>query len=179
MPAPPLTLSRTATAVDRRTVGPRESGPLFARQVAGAQTLRWSTTPTGGPTRALAVAAIVTLTLATACGGGSETEPEAQEAQGATPTETTALEAARSPEGAASPAGDMGAQTLVGRVGEEGDPEAFVITLTDESGQEVTSLPAGEFGIQVMDPSLIHNFHLTDPGGVDEPTTVPDTTETT
>ena len=135
--------------------------------------------------RALAVAAIVTLTLATACGGGSETEPEAQEAQGATPTETTALEAARSPEGAASPegtaspAGDGGAQTLIGRVGEEGDLEAFVITLTDESGQEVTSLPAGEYGIQVMDPSVIHNFHLTGPGGVDESTTVPDTTETT
>lgn len=130
---------------------------------------------------AAAAAAIVTLTLATACGGGSETEPAAQ---GTTPTETTAPEASPSPEGTASPevtassGGDGAGQTLIGRVGEEGDPEAFVITLMDESGQEVTSLPAGEYEIQVSDPSVIHNFHLMGPGGLDESTTVPGTTET-
>lgn len=134
--------------------------------------------------RTLAAAAIVTLTLATACGGGSETEPAAQDAQGTTPTQTTALEASPSPEGTASPevtagpGGDGGGQTLIGRVGEEGDPEAFVITLMDESGQEVTSLPAGEYDIQISDPSVIHNFHLMGPGGLDESTTVPGTTET-
>ena len=119
------------------------------------------------------VAALVSLTLASACGGGTETEPAAQDARGTTPTETAA------PEGTAGPGGDAGGQTLTGRVGEEGDPDAFVITLMDQSGQEVTSLPAGEYEIQVEDPSMIHNFHLTGPGGLDESTTVPDTTQTT
>jgi hypothetical protein len=136
--------------------------------------------------RTLPAAAIVTLTLATACGGGRETPPVANDAQGTTPTQTTApeaspdLEGIASPEVPASPRGDGGGPTLIGRVGEEGDPEAFVITLMDESGQEeVSSLPAGEYEIQVRDPSVIHNFHLMGPGGLDESTTVRGTTETT
>jgi hypothetical protein len=63
---------------------------------------------------------------------------------------------------------------LTGTVGEEAKPDAFVITLTDGSGAEVTSLPAGQYDIEVDDLSSIHNFHLTGPG-VDEKTTVPGT----
>lgn len=134
--------------------------------------------------RTLAAAALFTLALATACGAGGESEPAAQDAQGAPPSETSAPEASPSPEGTASPEvtespdRDGVGQTLIGQVGEVGDPEAFVITLMAESGQEITSLPAGEYEIQVRDPAVIHNFRLMGPGGLDESTSVPGTTET-
>ena len=43
----------------------------------------------------------------------------------------------------------------------------FVITLTTEDGQDVTTLPAGDYTLEIVDKSDIHNFHLTGPGGVD------------
>jgi plastocyanin len=63
-------------------------------------------------------------------------------------------------------------------VGTEDDPDAFEITLTDESGEPVTELPAGDYTIEVSDPSAIHNFHLTG-GSVDESTSVPEMEDTT
>ncbi len=134
--------------------------------------------------RTLAAAALLTLALATACGAAGETEPAAQDAQGAPPSETSAPKASASPGGTASPEvtespdRDEVAQTLIGKVGEVGDPEAFVITLMDESGQEITSLPAGEYDIQISDPAVIHNFRLMGPDGLNEATSVPDKTET-
>ena len=144
--------------------------------------------------RKLATAfALVSLTLATACGGDTETEPAAQPAESETSAESGASAGSgsstgsaapgesESPEASASAAGSAGAegQTLVASIGTEGDPDAFVITLTDSEGQPVQSLPAGDYTIEVVDPSAIHNFHLTGPGGVDESTTVPAKTETT
>lgn len=67
---------------------------------------------------------------------------------------------------------------LQGRVGTPEDPEAFVISLTDESGQEVDTLPPGDYVIEVDDPATLHNFHLTG-GSVDESTPVEGTVETT
>ena len=138
--------------------------------------------------RKLATAfALVSLTLTTACGGDSETEPAAQPAEseasaesGASAGSSPATES-ESPEASAAAGGAAGAggQTLTASVGTEGDPDAFVITLTDSEGQPVESLPAGDYTVEVVDPSAIHNFHLTGPGGVDESTTVPEMTETT
>lgn len=143
--------------------------------------------------RKLATAlALVSLTLATACGGEAETEPAAQPAGSETSAETGAsagsgsstgsgaASESESPEASASAgAASTGGQTLAASVGTEGDPNAFVITLTDSEGQPIESLPAGDYTVEVVDPSAIHNFHLTGPGGVDESTTVPGTTETT
>ena len=113
--------------------------------------------------RTWTVAVAIALTAMTASCGGDETEPAAGSAS--------------SPDGAASaPAG--GAQVLTGTVGTQDDPDAFEITLTDESGEEVTELPAGDYSIVVTDLSEIHNFHL-EGGEVDETTTVPETGETT
>ncbi len=66
---------------------------------------------------------------------------------------------------------------LLGSVGTEEDPEAFVISLTTEDGQEVTELPAGDYTIQVTDPATTHNFHLVG-GSVDETTSVPEVEDT-
>jgi len=57
--------------------------------------------------------------------------------------------------------------TLLGNVG-----PGFVISLTTEDGEAITSLPAGRYTIEVNDQSDIHNFHLTGPGGVNTSTDV-------
>lgn len=75
-------------------------------------------------------------------------------------------------------AGGAGATALKAAVGQAGDPDAFVLTVQDASGADVTTLPAGEYEIQVSDPSTIHNVHLTG-AGVDETTTVPETGDVT
>ena len=56
--------------------------------------------------------------------------------------------------------------TLTGTVG-----PGFTITLTNEAGDSVSTLPAGTYTIEVDDQSDLHNFHLTGPG-VDETTDV-------
>ena len=110
---------------------------------------------------------LASLTLAAACGGDS---PETT----ATPSET-----AQTAPSAAPTSPDSGQSTvLTGTVGTVEDPDAPVITLTDDSGQPVTTLPAGAYQIQVSDLSAIHNFHLKG-GAVDETTTVPEITDTT
>ena len=43
----------------------------------------------------------------------------------------------------------------------------FTITLTTEDGTAVTSLPAGDYTLEIVDKTDIHNFHLTG-SGVDE-----------
>ena len=56
---------------------------------------------------------------------------------------------------------------LIGTVGSESDADAFEITLTTEDGSAVTTLPAGDYTLEIKDLSSIHNFHLTGPGDVD------------
>jgi hypothetical protein len=64
-----------------------------------------------------------------------------------------------------------GAPTLRAMVGTEESPDAFEISLVDEDGAPVTELPAGEYNIEVNDPTSVHNFHLSGGNGaVDEET---------
>ena len=73
-----------------------------------------------------------------------------------------------------------GAPTLRGMVGTEDSPNAFEISLVDEDGNPVTELPAGEYNIEVNDPTDIHNFHLSGgDGAVDEKTGPTEKVETT
>jgi hypothetical protein len=73
-----------------------------------------------------------------------------------------------------------GAPTLRATVGTEESPDAFVIALVDEDGKPVTDLPAGEYNIEVSDPTSVHNFHLTGgDGAVDEKTGPTEKVETT
>ena len=116
-------------------------------------------------------AALASLVALTGCGGDDAAEDTAAAAP------TSQAPAASTPSSSA-PGSGGGSTTLTGTVGTEADADAFVITLTDASGQKVTSLPAGDYEIQVKDLSKIHNFHLTG-GGVDETTTVPEVTDTT
>ena len=68
-------------------------------------------------------------------------------------------------------AGVEGAPTLRATVGTEASPDAFEIALVDEDGEPVTELTAGEYNIEVSDPTGIHNFHLSGgDGAVDEKT---------
>lgn len=99
--------------------------------------------------------AVLTL-IAAGCGGDDE--------EGAGTTETSTETSGGTEEG----------NELYGSVG-----PGFEISMTTEDGEAVTSVPAGEYTIEVNDQSDIHNFHLTGPGGVDESTTVSDEGETT
>lgn len=122
-------------------------------------------------------ASLATLALVSGCGGDDEPDdagdvpstsaPAAEEPGDEEPAETTEAQ---------EPAGD--AAVLIATLGEAADPDAFVITLTDEAGEAVTSIPAGDYTIEVSDPSTIHNFHLVG-GSVDETTTVEEVTEVT
>ena len=117
--------------------------------------------------------ALASLTLAAGCGSdSSETVPAA------TPTATSETDAGPTTSAAPTTSGAPAATALTGTVGTPEDPDAFVITLTDSSGQPVTTLPAGDYTIEVRDLSEMHNFHLTG-GAVDETTTVPEVVDTT
>lgn len=122
--------------------------------------------------------AVAVLSLTVGCGGGDEPEQPAQPppAEEESSPETPTSESSGSESESASES--AGTQVLTGVVGEDGDPDAFVITLVDDSGEAVTSLPAGEYEVQVSDPSAIHNFHLTGPG-VEETTDVPEVVDVT
>jgi plastocyanin len=81
------------------------------------------------------------------------------------------LAGACSPAGENPTAGAEGAPTLRATVGTEASPDAFEIALVDEDGEPVTELSAGEYNIEVSDPTGIHNFHLSGgDGAVDEKT---------
>jgi hypothetical protein len=72
-----------------------------------------------------------------------------------------------------------GAPTLQAMVGTEDSPDAFEISLVDEDGEPVTELPAGEYNIEVNDPTSVHNFHLSGgDGAVDEKTGATEKIET-
>jgi len=72
-----------------------------------------------------------------------------------------------------------GAPTLRAMVGTEDSPDAFEISLVDEDGEPVTELPAGDYNIEVTDPTGVHNFHLSGgDGAVDEKTGPTETGET-
>ncbi len=75
------------------------------------------------------------------------------------------------------PTAEIGA-TLLATVGTEDDPEAFEIALTTADGQDVTTLAAGKYTIDVTDYSTIHNFALSGQG-VDEATSVSEVEQTT
>jgi len=118
-------------------------------------------------TSALAVA-LVLLSLTAACGEDAD-EPVDEAAAVA---ETAA--ATPSP----SDAGEQQAGVLTAVVGEPDDPDAFTITMTDQSGDPVGTLAPGTYEIRVSDLSTIHNFHLIGPG-VEETTPVPEMVDTT
>ena len=114
--------------------------------------------------RPLALAVpVALLSLLTACGdsgtaaGGSTSQP---------------------PVTSQSPSGGAAGSELTAVVGEEGNVDAFTITLTDSTGAPVTSLKAGDYTVKVKDLSKIHNFHLTGTG-VEEKTSVPEVAEAT
>ena len=143
-----------------------------------------------------AACALAALALAAGCGSdssdstaGSDTTAAAAPSAEATATSAAAssspaVSSAASSAASSSPASSASASTsstptvLTGSVGTADDPEAFVISLTDSSGRPVTTLPAGDYTVQVKDPSATHNFHLTG-GEVDEKTSVPAVEETT
>lgn len=122
-----------------------------------------------------AACALATLALAAGCGsdddgGGTASAPT---------TSAAAASSASSSAAASSSSGGSSTPTeLTGTVGTEDDPNAFVISLTDSSGQPVDTLPAGDYTIAVHDLSAMHNFHLLG-GSVDEKTAVPEVTDTT
>lgn len=122
-----------------------------------------------------AACALATLALAAGCGsdddgGGTASAPT---------TSAAAASSASSSAAASSSSGGSSTPTeLTGTVGTEDDPNAFVIALTDSSGQPVDTLPAGDYTIAVHDLSAMHNFHLLG-GSVDEKTAVPEVTDTT
>ena len=104
-------------------------------------------------TRIALVLALVLVAAALAlagCGGGDEASVTTETQ---TTTETT------------TPTGS----TLKASVG-----PGFEISLTTPDGQDVATLTAGEYTIEVDDQSDIHNFHLTGPG-VDEDSGVSET----
>jgi plastocyanin len=76
---------------------------------------------------------------------------------------TTETETATETTGTGTAAGTK----LIGTVGSADDPNAFTISLTTEDGAAVTSLPAGDYTLEIKDLATIHNFHLTGPGDVD------------
>jgi plastocyanin len=124
-----------------------------------------------------AACALATLALAAGCGsdddGGDTASAPTTSAAAASST------AASSSAAASSSSGDASATTeLTGTVGTAENPNAFVISLTDSSGQPVDTLPAGNYTIAVHDLSAMHNFHLLG-GEVDEKTAVPEVTDTT
>ncbi len=126
-------------------------------------------------------AAIASLALFTAaCSGSAEDTVESAAGEASEAAEDAVGEAseAAQPSEEATEGASGDSTVLTAMVGTAEDPEAFEITLMDESGEKVTELPAGDYTIEVTDPAESHNFHLTG-GSVDESTSVPETVETT
>src|SRR4029450_12955870 len=99
------------------------------------------------------VAVLAAIALAVVgCGGGNDESAGTTETAPETTTDTETT----------TSTGE--ATKLVGTVGEEGNPDAFTITLTTEDGSDVTTLAPGDYTLEIKDLSSIHNFHLTGPG---------------
>jgi len=106
------------------------------------------------------VVGLAVLALAAAgCGGSNDNSASGT-------TETTSTETTTTTSTGAG-------TTLSGNVG-----PGFEISLKGSDGQDVTTLTAGTYTIDVDDQADIHNFHLTGPG-VDEMTDVSGTGTTT
>ncbi len=118
------------------------------------------------------VAGAVTTGLLVATAGCATDEPTASE-DPPSPDVPSGTGAQQSPDKSAP-----GGRVLTGVVGEEDEPDAFTITLADQSGSEVTTLPAGTYTVTISDLSKIHNFRLSGPG-VEEATSVEDTGDVT
>ena len=103
-------------------------------------------------TRIGLVVGLAVMALAVAGCGGSDDETAAG-------TDTTATETTDTTDTSGAATGTK----LIGSVASDD----FTITLTTEDGAAVTSLPAGDYTLEIVDKSDIHNFHLTGPGGVD------------
>ena len=114
----------------------------------------------------LIVLAVVAL-AAVGCGDGDD--------EGSATAETVAADIAT------TETSTTGLAKLVGTVGSTDDPDAYEIELTTEDGAEVTTtLPPGEYRLEITDPSTIHNFHLDARyAGVDVATEVAGTGEKT
>jgi len=102
-------------------------------------------------TRIGLVVGLAVMALAVAGCGGSDDDTAAG-------TDTTATETTDT-----DTSGAATGTKLIGSVASDD----FTITLTTEDGTDVTSLPAGDYTLEIVDKSDIHNFHLTGPGGVD------------
>ena len=100
---------------------------------------------TRGRTAMVVGLAATALALA-GCGGGDD--------EGAAGTETTTTEPTT------DTSGESTGTKLIGSVASDD----FTITLTTEDGSEVTSLPAGDYTLEIVDKTDIHNFHLTGSG---------------
>ena len=120
---------------------------------------------------ALALAALLVLSTA-ACGGSEEPTSSSGAADA---TAGAAVPSAEDGDAAGAP--PASATVLTASVGTPDDPDAYVISLVDADGEEVTELPAGDYVVEVDDPSTVHNVHLQGPG-IDEETTVPEVTTT-
>ena len=92
--------------------------------------------------------AVVVLGLSTAACGGSD-EPAASatsESPAEAPSPSSSSGSSSSSSGGAPASGTT---VLTGTVGTPEDPDAFEIALLDDSGQPVTSLPAGDYTVTV------------------------------
>jgi plastocyanin len=99
-------------------------------------------------TRIGLVVGLAVMALAVAgCGGGDDGTTAA--------TDTTATDTTESTD-----TGSATGTKLIGSVASDD----FTITLTTEDGTAVTSLPAGDYTLEIVDKSDIHNFHLTGSG---------------
>jgi hypothetical protein len=117
------------------------------------------------------VLALVALT-AVGCGDGDD---EGSATTGTTTGETVATDTTT------TETSTTGLAKLIGTVGSTEDPDAHEINLTTEDGAEVTTtLPPGEYMLEINDLSTIHNFHLGGPrAAVDVATDVAGTGEKT
>ena len=103
-------------------------------------------------TRIGLVVGLAVMALAVAgCGGSNDSTTAATDT---TATDTTATDTTATDTNAAT------ATKLIGSVASDD----FVITLTTEDGTPVTSLPAGDYTLEIVDKSDIHNFHMTGTG---------------
>ena len=100
-------------------------------------------------TRIGLVVGLAVMALAVAGCGGNDDETAAG-------TDTTATETTDTTD----TSGAAARTKLIGSVASDD----FTITLTTEDGTDVTSLPAGDYTLEIVDKSDIHNFHLTGTG---------------
>ena len=99
-------------------------------------------------TRIGLVVGLAVMALAVAgCGGSNDSTTAATDTTTTETTDTTDTSAATGTK-------------LIGSVASDD----FTITLTTEDGTDVTSLPAGDYTLEIVDKSDIHNFHMTGSG---------------